>query len=323
MLRPGWRCGAAIVLVSAATAGSAGATGQFTSFDPSGSVYTFAASINTSGTIAGYYYDSTGATHGFVRMSDGTITAFDPKGSTSTEATSINDNGDVAGWYRDKSGTYVNFVRASDGTITKFNATEGYEPATVGLNAKGKVAGWYTTTNYQLAGFLGMPQGKIRQLSVEGVAINKTGAVTGVDGTNGFVRTPSGKIKTFTGPGNPGRTVPTAISDSGVVAGFDSAICGSDSHGFSRDASGNVAAIDPPDSEYTVVEGVNAKGVLTGTYYYGAYHGFVMSHDGTYKSFDVPGATYGTYPQSINAGGAIAGGYFDGNDVRHGFVGTP
>lgn len=323
MLRSRWLCGAAIVLVSAATAGSAGAKAQFTSFDPTGSFYTFAASINTSGTVAGHYEDSRAAMHGFVRTSDGTITAFDPTGSISTEATSINDNGDVAGWYRDKSGTYFNFVRASDGTITKFDATQGNEPGALGLNAKGKVAGWYTTSNYQMGGFVGMPQGKIRQLTVEGDAINKNGEVTGVDGTNGFVRTPTGKITTFTGPGNPGRTVPLAINDSGVVAGFDSAICGTNSHGFSRDASGNLAAIDPPDSEYTTVEGVNAKGALTGTYYYGGYHGFVMSNGGTYKSFDVPGATYGTYPQSINAGGEIAGGYRDGNDVQHGFVRTP
>ena len=62
-------------------------------------------------------------------------------------------------------------MRAGDGTIAKFDATSGYEPAAVGLNAKGKVAGWYETGNYQMAGFIGMPEGKIRQLTVEGVAI--------------------------------------------------------------------------------------------------------------------------------------------------------
>jgi hypothetical protein len=320
MLRSGLLCGAAIVFVSAA--GSAGAKEQFTSFDPTGSIYTVAAGINTSGTVAGYYEDSTGVTHGFLRASDGTITAFDPKGSTSTGVGSINDNGDVAGWYRDSSGTYFNFVRASDGTVTKFKATDGYEPATVGLNTKGKVAGWYETSDYRIGGFVGMPEGKMKQLTVEGVAINTKGTVTGVDGSDGFVRSPSGKMTTFTGPGNPNTTVPTSINDSGLVAGYDATVCGV-AHGFSRDAGGDATAVDPPDSEYTVVHGVNDKGALTGVYYYGGYHGFVLSPKGQYKTFDVNGATYGTYPQSINTNGEVAGAYLDSSDVQHGFVGTP
>lgn len=322
MLRSGFFCGAAIVLVSAATAGSAAAKNQFTTFDPKGSIYTVSTGINAFGTVAGYYEDSSYAMHGFVRASDGTITAFDPAGSTSTQATGINDKGDVAGWYRDKSGTFFNFVRASDGTITTFKATQGYLPSVIGLNAKGKVAGWYTTYNYGAAGFVGMPGGKIRQLSVEGVAINKKGAVTGIDGSQGFVRAPSGKITTFTGPGNPRVTVPTDINSSGVIAGYDKTICGSP-HGFSRNAGGGVMAIDPPNAESTMIQGVNDKGAMTGTYYYGGYHGFVRSAGGTYTSFDVSGAIYGTYPQSINTNGEVAGGYLDGSGVQHGFVGTP
>lgn len=322
MLRSELFCGAAIALFSAVFAASAGANEQFTTFDPSGSIYTYAVGINTSGTVAGYYEDSTGVTHGFLRMSDGTITVFDPKGSTSTGVGSINDNGDVAGWYRDSTGTYLNFVRASDGSITKFSATNGYEPAAVGLNTKGKVAGWYETNDYSMAGFVGMPA-KIKQLTVEGVAINTTGTVTGVEGTNGFVRTPSGKITTFTGPGNPNTTTPTSINSSGAVAGYDATICGIEAHGFSRDASGNMTAIDPPDSEYTQVRGMNDKGALTGTYYYSGYHGFVRNARGAYKAFDIPGDAYGTFPQSINANGEIAGGYLDSNAVQHGFVGTP
>jgi len=322
MLRSGLLCGAAIVLVSAATAGSADAKSQLTTFDPTGSISTYAVSINKSGTVAGYYAVSSDATHGFVRTSDGTITAFDPKGSTSTGVASINDNGDIAGWYRDASGTYFNFVRASDGTITKFKASQGYEPYALGLNAKGKVAGWYYTYDYGTAGFVGMPQGKMKQLAVQGVAINTRGDVAGIDGSQGFVRTPSGKITTFSGPGSPNSTTPTSINDSGVVAGYDRTGCGT-AHGFSRTANGDATAVDPPNSEYTLVQAVNDKGALTGVYYYGGYHGFVLSRGGSYKAFDAPGATYGTYPQSINTNGEVAGEYFDGNDVQHGFVGMP
>jgi hypothetical protein len=322
MSRSALLCGAAIVLVSAAAAGSASAKDQFATFDPKGSIYTFAAGIDASGTVAGWYEDSNGSVHGFLRTSDGTITAFDPKNSTYTQVTSVNSNGEIAGWYRDGSGGFYSFVRGNDGSITKFNPTQGYEPGTVGVNAKGNVAGWYTMNGGQTAGFVGAPNGKIKQLSVEGVAINTKGSVTGVDGYDGFVRSATGKIETFEAPGSPTFTIPTSINDSGVVAGYGQTECGISS-GFSRSAGGEVTAVDPQDSSYTHIFGINDKGALTGYYYYGGYHGFVRSHDGTYTTFDVPGDAQGTYPQGINSSGVVTGGYRDSNDVLHGFVGTP
>jgi len=320
MLRSKLLCGAAIALVSAATAGAVSAKESFTTFDPTGSIYTYAAGINTSGTVAGYYEDSKGVTHGFLRTSDGTITAFDPKGSTLTEATGINANGDIAGWYRDGGGTYRSFVRAADGTMTTFNPTKGYEPSMIGLNANGKVAGWYAMFGNQKAGFVGAPGGKMKQLTVEGVAINGKDVVTGVDGSQGFVRSSSGKTVTFVGPGSPDTTTPTSINDPGVVAGYDETICGI-STGFTRDSSGAVTAVSPPNSYYTWVMGINDKNALTGYYYYGAYHGFVRDGSGAFTTFDI--ATDGTYPQSINTKGEVTGGYRDSNDVLHGFVGKP
>jgi len=315
-------CGAAIVLVSAAAAGSADAKEQFTTFDPEGSIYTFAAGINAGGTVAGYYEDSHGAAHGFVRMSDGTITSFDPPGAYYTEATGINDKGEVVGWYSDNSGTFYSFVRAADGTITKFNPTQGKQPEAVGLNAKGKVAGWYLMNGDQGAGFVGNPEGKIKQLSVEGTAINTKGAVTGIDGSQGFVRSASGKMVSFEAPDDPNTTVPTNINDSGTVVGYGETICGI-SRGFSRNAHGSLTSITPDDSEASQVLGISDKGAMTGTYYYGGYHGFVRDADGNYTTFDITGDTYGTYPQSINTKGEVAGGYRDDGDRMHGFVGTP
>jgi hypothetical protein len=315
-------CGAAIGLVSVAAAGSASAAGSFTTFDPKGSYYTSVAGIDAAGTVAGYYEDSRGTEHGFLRTSDGTITAFDPEGSTFTEATSINAGGEIAGWYRDKSGAFNSFLRGTDGTITTFNPTKGYEPGTIGLNAKGKVAGWYSMDGQEIAGFVGAPHGKIRQLTVQGIAINANGAVTGVDGPEGFVRSPSGKVVSFAGPGDPDVTVPTGINDSGMVAGYDETGCGT-SHGFARDSRGDVVAVDPEDSSYTQVLAINDKGALAGYYYYGGYHAFVRGGDGSYTTFDVSGDANGTFPEGINTKGEVAGEYRDSNDVQHGFVGTP
>ncbi len=40
--------------------------GQFTQFDPQGSVYTLPYAINANGTVAGYWYDAQGGTHGLI-----------------------------------------------------------------------------------------------------------------------------------------------------------------------------------------------------------------------------------------------------------------
>ena len=184
-------------------------------------------SINASGTVAGYYQDPQGVAHGFVRMSDGTITSFDPKGAVFTEATGINDKGEIAGWYREEIQHVLQF-RAGGRWVNHHycNPTNGYEPSTVSLDyAKGNVTGWYTTGN-EMAGFVGKPDGKIRQLSVEGIAINTKGAVTGTDGSDGFVRSAKGNTVTFKGPNNPYTTIPTSINNSGDVAGYAQTICG-------------------------------------------------------------------------------------------------
>jgi hypothetical protein len=314
-------CGAAILLVSATAAGSAGAKDQLTTIDPSGSSWTLVSGINASGTVAGYYGDSKGFGHGFVRMSNGTITSFDPKGAIYTATTGINDKGEISGWYRDQSGTFYSYVRAADGTFTKFNPTGGSEPEAIGLNAKGKVTGWYYTGG-NTAGFVGSPEGKMKQLTVEGIAINTRGAVTGTDNSQGFVRSASGKMETFQGPNDPSTTNPTSINDSGTVVGYGATVCGI-SYGFSRDSQGDMTSIDPPDGYDSQVHGINDKGAMTGSYYYGGYHGFVRDAGGTYTTFDMTGATYGTYPQGINTKGEVAGYYLDSNDVYQGFVGTP
>jgi probable HAF family extracellular repeat protein len=76
----------------------------FTSFDvpgvPSG---TFANGINNSGAIVGYYLDSAGTQHGFLRDPSGTITTIDVPGSTKTNTAGINAAGQIVGTFDDAS----------------------------------------------------------------------------------------------------------------------------------------------------------------------------------------------------------------------------
>jgi hypothetical protein len=74
----------------------------------------------------------------------------------------------------------------------------------------------------------------------------------------------------------------------------------------------------------TLPSGMNAEGVITGTYYdvNAVGHGFLRSRNGIFTKFDVPGLT-STFPASISEAGAITGTYAytsDVNSVGHGFL---
>jgi hypothetical protein len=68
--------------------------------------------INNEGAITGYYEDSSGVAHGFVRSAKGSSASFDVPGSTGTFPGSINRDGTVTGWYTDTDGNYHGFVRS-------------------------------------------------------------------------------------------------------------------------------------------------------------------------------------------------------------------
>ena len=121
---------------------SADAKGTFTTFDPRGSINTYAIGINGKGAIAGFYQGRDYARHGFVRLPDGSITVFDAPGSGFTTANNINDEGVITGWCGDAQG-YHGFVRAADGTITAFDPPGSSATYAFGLNDKGTIAGWW------------------------------------------------------------------------------------------------------------------------------------------------------------------------------------
>src|SRR5260370_21389583 len=108
------------------------ATGSITEFDAPGAGTgknqgTFPASINTTGDIAGMYFDASNAYHSFVRSAAGTITTFDVPGApTTTEhrgttPLSINAGGDITGSYMHANDVRHGFVRSAAGTFTTFD----------------------------------------------------------------------------------------------------------------------------------------------------------------------------------------------------------
>ena len=88
------------------------------------------------------------------------------------------------------------------------------------------------------------------------------------------------------------------------------------------------ADLNPGDFNGTYPSGINAWGVIAGSYQSAdtVFHGFLRSPRGKFTTFQAPGAdttagSYnGTYPSSINDLGAITGSYWDANGFSHGFL---
>jgi hypothetical protein len=283
---------------------------------------TFANGINTSGAIAGFIRDTNAARHGFLRAPDGTFTIFDDPGagtcSTScgtigpgqgTRAYAINPSGEIAGFYSDNTGRCHGYVRAANGTFTQIDAPD--------------------------AGTGPFPQGTFPS-EFTPMGINPAGAITGfyVDASSvqhGFMRASGGKITEFDPTGSI-FTNPNAIDALGAITGFyfDANFVG---HGFLREPDGTITSFDAPGADTTPGSGNGTFGVgLTpsgeseGVYVdaTGVLHGFVRSNQGTFSTFDAPGAGtgpgQGTLPESNNTPGTIAGNYLDGRSVDHGFL---
>ena len=209
-----------------------------------------------------------------------TIVTFDAPGAGTgqfqgTLVAGITPAGVITGGYFDTNNVEHTYVRAPDGTFTTFDAP-------------GAGTGLFQGTG---------PNG-----------INPAGAITGNSSDpssvfHGFVRAADGTITTFDAPGaGTGQfqgTVGFSINPVGVIAGeiLDS---NSAFHGFVRYQDGTITTFDAPGAGTgsfqgtSMVDGgcINPAGVIVGsvTDSNNVSHGFVRAADGTFTTFDVPGA---------------------------------
>lgn len=175
-----------------------------------------------------------------------------------------------------------------------------------------------------------------------GVSINDTGDIAGFYVTapnvsHGYVRlAATGIVTEFDAPNagtglNQG-TIPVSINAGGDIAGIyiDTNVA---LHGFVRHAAtGTITEFDVPGAPTntkhrgTAPLSINTAGEITGMYEGGdtVRHGFLRAADGSFTTFDAPGAgsgaIQGTIPLSVNTGGSVAGFYLDANQLSHGFV---
>jgi len=253
---------------------SAGAAGTFVPVVPfPNSTQTSAFGINDKNIVTGDYTDSSGLTHGFIGPFSGSkYKSFDdPDGTTQPRA--ISDSSITTGF---DTGTLVPWERTSKGKLT--DITKGGKPIdqlAQGLNSKGVFAGNYTNS--------------------------KTGLSTGYLGQSSKYKS---AIKlSIKNNGYAGRGIDTA----GDVVGWYYDTTTGLQHGYII-VGGKASTIDFPSATYTVMEGLNDKGVASGQFQdaSGVIHGFTYTVK-TKKmvQLDAPGSTL-TQAWGINNNDVVA-----------------
>jgi hypothetical protein len=160
-------------------------------------------------------------------------------------------------------------------------------------------------------------------VQTQAYAINDGGTVTGTAGTEGFVRARDGTITTFAVPGAD-ETDPAAINVYGVVGGTYRNSDGS-THGFIRDASGNLTSFEFLRSgESGVLTGIDRRGDVVGWAVHGQqtaiYRSILRKSDGHLIRFDPKGGRGTSSAFAMNKEGDIAGSFGDPGNGYHGYL---
>ena len=225
-------------------------SGNYTSFDPPGSVRTNPQSINSAGQISGVY--TTGGTSmnvGFLRDSTGNFVTFGGPGSCgdAVENAVLSASGEIAGTCSYTGGTFTYFIRTASGILTEYgNPFGGTVIFVTAISDHNFLAGYY--------------------IDAAGLA-------------HGFWRDVSGE-HSFDYPGAM-FTVPTGINLAGTITGYYSGADGV-RHAFVRDQSGNFTSFDDQNAGTKAGQGtsptaINRLGQITGQFVgpHGGDHGFL------------------------------------------------
>jgi probable HAF family extracellular repeat protein len=126
--------------------------------DPLGTS-TYAAGINSSGDIVGWYTDASGGNHGFFYNGSTFLTLDDPNAAPGkTEAIGINDAGEVVGYYFDAKNVAHGFLWNGSAYLTLDDPLAAPSAGTYafGINDSGEIVGYYLNSTGDF-GFLATP----------------------------------------------------------------------------------------------------------------------------------------------------------------------
>ncbi len=264
-----------------------------------------------------------------------------------TEANGINNAGQVVG---------NGWVRGADGGFTALDVPNSTFNDATGINNVGQIVGTFGVSgafSYNQVFLYDQSSGSYTKLvnplfpgsSVFSGAINDSGQIVEVAINRyffeSFLRSSDGSYTSLPQPtvynyqNNSVRA--TGINDAGQIIGSyyvtDINPAGH-SVGFVFDfASGTYTTLSDPAARYltTIPSGINNLGQIVGNYldYNYQVQGFLFDPaSGTYTTLSDPAYTgglgyYGTYAQSINDAGQIAGYYYDPIIGEHAFVASP
>ena len=119
---------------------------------------TYANGINDQGQIAGTFFDTSGAAHGFLKQGE-TYTTIDVPGATGTYGYGFNNSDTIVGAWLNLSGWNEGFVRKSDGTVTIVNFPGGLATWVFNVNDRGDICGYWVDPKSGLGNpFVGFKQ---------------------------------------------------------------------------------------------------------------------------------------------------------------------
>src|SRR5437870_6649038 len=244
--------------------------------------------INDMGDIAGVFVDTSAASFGFTRRSNGVFSPpiADPNATSNfTEGRGINNSRLVCGDYLDSAGAFEGFF-FSHNTFTNYDIEPTFT-IVLGVNNAGDFVGSVIASSGIQSGFLSI----------------------------------GGNVTEFTVP-NATATLAYQLNRTNQSCGYyiDS---GGVTHGYWRDSDGTIhAPIDPVGSTGTIIFGNNDRNFMVGRYSDagGATHGILFVPPNRFLVYDQPGATF-TSLNGLNRANLIAGRYTDpSTGIDHGII---
>ena len=245
--------------------------------------------INDMGDIAGVFVDTSAASFGFTRRSNGVFSPpiADPNATSNfTEGRGINNSRLVCGDYLDSAGAFEGFF-FSHNTFTNYDIEPTFT-IVLGVNNAGDFVGSVIPSSGIQSGFLSI----------------------------------GGNVTEFTVP-NAAASLDYQLNTTNQSCGYwvDSSAV---THGYWRDSDGTIhSPIDPVGSTGTILFGNNDRNFIVGRYSdsAGATHGILfMPKSNRFLQYDFPGATF-TSLNGINRRNTICGRYTDpSTGIDHGII---
>lgn len=250
-----------------------------------------------------------------------TFTTIDVPGAVFTGVWGINSGGDTVGNYGQDTSSDSHGFLYRNGIFSFFDYPGANVTVPLGINDFGMIVG-HTGQNpvlgflYDGVTFTTLQAGNNSATFASG--LNNLGAVVGGAGTifttKGF-RMLQGHYRVIKFPGTYVYGYASSINDMGLVVGFTDDVSYLYDHGRFRN-------IRLPGAAQTTASGINAGGIIVGSYLSSTCNCAFAYRNGKFLSFSFPGAAL-TGAGGINSSGQIVGQYTFDFQTYHGFVTSP